>query len=457
MKESRSVVAHSPRILVVDDEEKMCLSLKELFENEGFRVDTALSVKSAFSLLQHDRFNLVICDVRMPEMGGISLLSKIGNEVPVIMITAYASIDTARRVFKLGACDYLTKPFKFDELLVMVRQYMLNRCPGRDETNKEFLLNSRNPQFKKAFELAKKFSATDIPILVTGESGVGKEIVADYIYDLCKDTARSYVKINCAAIPEALIEGELFGYEKGAFTGAVSRKIGKIEEADGGILFLDEIGDMPMPLQAKMLRVLQDFQVCRLGSTEPRSITARIIAASNQDLEELVEKGLFRLDLYHRLCGVHLSIPPLRERIEDIEELSYFFLDRFNRKYSKHIEAISNSVLDIFRKYSWPGNIRELKYCIERAVVICDDGALHPEHLSDSLRDYHIAILPKTDSVEDIPKVIEDYRNEYMKKIILAALDKAGGSKAEAAKALNISRKTLYNRIKELNIRHEFR
>jgi two-component system, NtrC family, response regulator AtoC len=455
MNEHRHEASPSQRILVVDDEDQMCLSLKELLENEGFHVDIALSAREAFSHLHGGgRYSLVICDIRMPEMGGISLLSKIGSELPVIMITAYASIDTARRVFKLGARDYLTKPFKFDELLVMVRQYMQRRDEA--EPRHDYLLQTLNPRLNKAFELASKFSATDIPILVTGESGAGKEVIADYIYNLHKDSVRSCVKINCAAIPEALLEGELFGYEKGAFTGAVSDKAGKIEEADGGILFLDEIGDMPLALQAKMLRVLQDFQVCRLGCNEPVSVSTHIIAASNQDLEGLVEKGQFRLDLYHRLCGVHLTIPPLRERMEDIESLANFFLGLFNDKYGKAIKGISEEAFAQFRKYPWPGNIRELKYSIERAVVICEGDTLGTEDLADSICDYKASIEPATGTVQELPKAIEEYRNEYMRKLILSALEKTGGNKVEVAKMLNISRKTLYNRMKELNIRHEF-
>lgn len=452
-----------PRILVVDDEEKMCVSLKKLLENERFLVDTARSAKEAFSLLQANTYNLVICDIRMSGMGGISLLSKIGNEIPVIMITAYASIDTARQAFKLGARDYLTKPFKFDELLVMVKQFMTNKPAGEGEGGSGFLLRSENPEFNRVCELARKFSATDLPILLTGESGTGKEIIADYIHDLYRDRVASYVKINCAAIPEALLEGELFGNEKGAFTGAVSSRMGKIEEANGGILFLDEIGDMPLVLQAKMLRVLQDFQVYRLGSNKPISVTTRIIAASNRNLEALVRKGQFRLDLYHRLRGVHLAVPPLRERIGDIRELTHFFLDRFNRKYGKNITGVDEGVLNVFKAYSWPGNIRELKYTIERAVVVCEDECLFLSHLPDSLnketRDEEpVVVVSGVASIsrEGMPRSITEYRNDYMRKVILNALEKTGGNKGEAAKLLNISRKTLYNRMKELSIRHEF-
>jgi len=452
------------RLLVVDDEEKMCYSLKELLEREGFLVDTALSVKSALALLGDWMYNLVICDVRMPEMGGISLLSKIGQDTPVIMITAYASIETARRVFKLGARDYLTKPFKFDELLVMVRQFISEKAPEPPLGLSGILLKSESEAYVKVLALAAKFSSTDLPILLTGESGTGKEIIADYIYGLCRGSAKSYVKINCAAIPEALLEGELFGYEKGAFTGALCSKAGKIEEADHGILFLDEVGDMPLILQAKMLRVLQDFKVYRLGSNTARSIDTRIIAASNQDLGALVEKGQFRLDLLHRLRGLHLVIPPLRERQSDIEDLSLFFLGIFSRKYHKDISRLADEVLELFRSYSWPGNIRELKYSIERAVVVCEDAELRLEHLPDSMQGLGRSggqpapakAVPDLVPGPDIAKNYESLRQDYMRKVILDALAKTSGNKVEVARLLGISRKTLYNRMKELNIKHEF-
>ena len=344
-----------PRILVIDDEEKMCLSLKQLFEKEDYDVSVALSAKEAFSKLQENTYNLIICDIRMPDMGGIALLSKIGKDTPVIMMTAYASIETARKAFKLGARDYLTKPFKFDELLVMSKQFIAETSFGEGEGSADALLRSKDSAFQQVCELADKFSSTDLPILITGESGVGKEVVADYIYRQSRNKSGSFVKLNCAAIPEGLLEGELFGYEKGAFTGAVSSKAGKIEEANGGTLFLDEIGDMPLILQAKMLRFLQDFIIFRLGSNHPISIRTRIIAASNQNLTELVKSGQFRLDLYHRLSGVHLKVPSLRERISDIEDYTRFFLDRFNAKYGKHIIDVDEGALEIFKSYAWPG------------------------------------------------------------------------------------------------------
>ena len=271
------------------------------------------------------------------------------------------------------------------------------------------------------------------------------------------------MKINCAAIPGELLEGELFGYEKGAFTGAVCARSGKIEEADGGILFLDEIGDMPLVLQAKILRVVQDLKVFHIGSNKPISIKTKIIAASNQDLDTLVEQGKFRLDLYHRLKGVHLKLPALRDRKEDIRPLALHFLELYCKKYDKIIDSISQEVFSVFEKYGWPGNIRELRYSIERSVVVCDERILKRKYLPDniSMEDHNFLDIESDEDQEsvesDFSSALENYRNEYVKKVIINALKKSHGNKMETAKLLNISRQTLYNRIKELNIQNEFK
>ena len=449
------------RILVLDDEEQMCLSLKSLLEKEGYLVDTATSARQAFSLIIEHVYQLIISDIRMPEMGGLTFLSKIGTKVPVIMITAHASIETARKAFKLGASDYLAKPFKFEELLVIVHQFAKSSPRVRVTDDFTFMLTSESPEYCNVLNLAKRFSETDLPILITGESGTGKEVIADYIYHFNKHKVKpeSYVKINCAAIPSDLLEGELFGYEKGSFTGATTTRTGKIEAADGGILLLDEIGDMPLILQAKILRVVQDLKVYHIGSNKPISVNTRLIAASNQDLESLVEQGAFRLDLYHRLKGVHLKLPALRDRKIDIKNLSEYFLHQYNIKYHKQIGQISREVQQVFQLYSWPGNIRELKYCIERAVVVCESNELLLENLPETVTADTTEEMEATHTKpnEAYSNTIDLYRNEYMRKIILQALDRTNGNKQEAAKLLNISRQTLYNRMKELEIQNEFK
>ena len=285
---------NKPRLLIIDNEFEMCRSLEQLFIEKEYTVFIADSAKKGLEILQKENIDLIICDIVMPDMSGLLLLSKIGNRIPVIMMTAYASIETTRRAFKLGACDYLVKPFDFDELAVVVNQYLKTKT-GSSLSGKEVKnISSKNPEFIKIMELAEKFSKTDMPVLITGESGSGKEVIAKYIFEMSGRNGKPFISLNCAAIPETLLESELFGYEKGAFTGANYKKIGKFEEADTGTLFLDEIADMPVHLQAKMLRVLQDFSFYRLGGHEEISVDTRIIAASNKNLPELIENNAFR-------------------------------------------------------------------------------------------------------------------------------------------------------------------
>jgi len=438
-----------PHLLVVDDESKMCLSLQELLEKHQCSVTIALSAREAFDVLQREPTDLIICDVVMPDMSGLLFLQKVGPRIPVIMMTAYASVETARKAFKLGATDYLVKPFEFDELFVLINQ-KLGRGRHQDAADLKVHLESKDSGFRAVVELAVKFSNTDMPILLTGESGTGKEVLADLMHGSSGRSAKPFVKLNCPAIPESLLESELFGYERGAFTGATSRQQGKLEEANGGSLFLDEIGELPMGLQSKLLRVLQDMTFSRLGGKESIHVDTRIVAASNRDLEEEIRAGRFRSDLYHRLNGLHLHLPPLRERREDILDLSLHFLDHFRHKYGKLIEGLEPEAEQALYAYGWPGNVRELRNSIERAVVVCETARLRLAHLPDSLRN--------TNRLERTPEAgaAADYRKEYIRRLLLDTLKRTGGNRGEAARALNISRKTLYNWMKELKIRNEF-
>lgn len=452
---NRQPTMQAPHILVIDDEEEMCRSLKQLLEGHRFTVSTANSATDGLQILQRAQIDLILCDIVMPDMSGLLFLAKIGPQIPVIMMTAYASIETTRKAFKSGACDYLVKPFDFDELLVVVEQnlpgYLSHIAP---ETGMRFLTSS-NPAYRRILELAEKFSMTDMPVLITGESGVGKEVIAQYIYERSERSGRPFVSINCAAIPENLLESELFGYEKGAFTGASNKKVGKFDEAHQGTLFLDEIGDMPLPLQAKMLRVLQEFSFYRLGGQKTISVDTRIIAASNHNLDALIAEKQFREDLYHRLNGVHLRIPPLRERPEDLEYLAQNFVAAYARKYQKPALMIAEDTMQILRAYRWPGNIRELMNCLERAIVVCEERRILPEHLPDRMKDAE----PSAESgpTPDVFHQRDDHRATFLRKIILEALSKTNGNRNDAAKLLNISRKTLYNRMKELEITYDFK
>ena len=442
-------------LLVVDDEMKMCLSLKELLEKNDFTVSIANSAKEAFRVIQELNPDLIICDVVMPDMSGLLFLQKIGPKVPVIMMTAYATVATARKAFKLGASDYLVKPFEFEELLVVINQKLTLLSFKETTTSSSWYLESKNAAFLDMMQVAAKFALTDMPILLTGESGTGKEVIADFMYLKSRRHDLPFVKINCAAIPESLLESELFGYERGAFTGADSRKIGKFEEADKGTLLLDEIGDMPLQPQAKILRVLQNQEFSRLGGHESIRTDTRIFAASNQSLVDAIRAGRFRGDLFHRLNGVEVHIPPLRERKEDLESLANYFLGRFARKYGKKFEGLTKDAYAALRSHDWPGNIRELCNYVERAVVTCEEPAIGVKHLPDCIsRNRSYGTLSESPGPEG---EIDKYRENYIRKVLIDALNNANGNRLEAARMLKVSRKTLYNWMKDLKIENEYK
>ena len=440
-------------ILIVDDEKDMCFSLQKLLEAEGFRVFVAYNAKAGLQVLRTEPINLILSDIVMPDMTGLVFIKKLQKQIPIILMTAYASLNGARNAFKLGVIDYLVKPFSFDELLVLIRQNLsINIHPEKE--NSEFFVFDDNKKYREVLSIAKKIAKSNIPVLIQGESGVGKEVFAKYIVDNSDRSDKQYVCINCAAIPESLLESELFGYEKGAFTGATTRKVGKIEEADGGTLFLDEIGDMPESLQAKILRFLEDHKVYPIGSNKSRKVDIRVISATNKNLLQLVESNDFRLDLYHRINGINLFLPSLSELKDSIDELTYYFLSIFSRKYNININSISPDVLSYLRNYKWDGNIREFKNCIERCVVTSENNQISIVNLPDRITNYiqnNIETYSHT-KVDSIDHVFNDYDNDFMKKIIIEALTESKGNREQAAKLLKISRKTLYTRIKELNI-----
>jgi len=442
-------------ILVVDDEAGMRDSLKRLLEKQGFTITTAHNATTAFDAIQENKIDLVVCDVVMPDMSGISFLSKINSRIPVIMITAYASIETARRSFRSGAYDYLVKPFEFDELMTVVDQCLYAYDIRKAKVRSSLTLHSENDRYLEMLETARLFAPTDMPILILGESGTGKEVISDYIVENSKRKNEVFSKINCAAIPESLLESEMFGHERGAFTGAESKKIGKFEEANGGTLLFDEIGDMDMALQAKLLRVMQDFTFHRVGGTKKIKVDCRIISASNKDFSEMIDHEKFRNDLFHRLNSVTLTIPPLRERTEDIDTLAHHFLKFYSIKHHRHVVGYTEESLELLKQHRWPGNIRELKNCIERAVVVSNEERISREHLPDSVnkKTQFENTNPSPVSVE----VVGDFRKNYTRKKLLDILNQVDGNKSEAAKLLNISRKTLYKWLRECDIRNEYR
>lgn len=439
------------RILIVDDEREMCISLQKLFNAHGIGSDFCTDGKTAQKKLCHNQYDVLISDLRMNGFTGIDLLKCISNKKPPIatfIISGYASTEVVVQAMRLGAINFYEKPLPFSTLLNEV-QHILNIKQKESKNNKHsFIDNHRlitlNPKFKHVISMAEKAALTTAPVIVTGESGTGKEILSSIIHYASDRKDKPFIKINCAALPEALLESELFGYEKGAFTGAQEMHKGKFEIAEGGTLFFDEISDMSLRTQAKLLRVIQEHEYERLGSNIVRKCDVRFVAATNQNLEECIKAGEFREDLYFRLSVICLEISPLRERLEDITPLSRAFIKEFNLKYGKNIIGLHADVQQVFLSHSWPGNIRELKNCIERAVIFCEGQEIL---VSDLPLQYHQQqlFIEETDPIKDLYDCIS-------REMILNALKKTNGNKTKTAEILKISRKTLYLKMKKLEI-----
>jgi DNA-binding NtrC family response regulator len=446
------------KILVVDDERGMREFLKAAFEGEGYNVATAANGTEALELLGKSSFHLVVSDIRMPDLGGIELLAKIKEDstsTSVVVITAYGSIEGAVEAMKKGASDYLTKPLNLDELRIVVRNILQNRRLSeentylKDELSKEYQIENfiaHSPKMVEVLRLIRDVAPTPTTVLIRGESGTGKELVARAIHNLSDRKERVFVAVNCAALSETLLESELFGHEKGAFTGAISQRKGRFETADGGTLFLDEIGEMSSSMQAKLLRVLEEKSFERVGGTKTIGVDVRIISATNKDLEKAIAEGAFREDLYYRLNVVSIVLPPLRERREDIIPLAESFLDRCNRKLKKRFLGISSEARDLLLGYGWGGNIRELENAIERAAIVAKGNVLGVEDLPLSLRKDAIGI----EKEKDAPEI--STLAEMERRMILKALREVKGSREEVARALGISVRNLQYKLKEYRI-----
>ena len=465
-------------ILVADDEENVRNLLYEILEEEDYNVIEAKNGLEAVKAVNEKYPDCVLLDVRMPVMDGMEAFLKIRDiapDLPVIFITAYGSSDIAIKAMKKGAYDYLTKPFDIDEIKIKIKKAielkelsssLISSNFGKQYKQDEIIGDSTKMQ--EVYKSIGRVADSDATVLIRGESGTGKELVARAIYMHSNRRNKPFIAVNCAAIPENLLESELFGHEKGAFTDAVSKHIGKFEQAKDGTIFLDEIGDMSLPLQAKILRVLQEKTFERVGGHETLMSNARIIAATNRNLEKLVSEGKFREDLYYRLNVVTISIPSLRERKEDIPELVAYFISKYSRKYGKVVQGVSEEVMKIFMDYNWPGNVRELENAITRGVIITSVPFIMKEHLPPELikryKSEHIEDVNnknqtvsnntnsnstnKTDSIEPLPTVIA----RIEKDMIIKALKKCGGNKTKAAKILGISRKSLFNKIRDYKI-----
>ena len=442
------------RILVVDNEEKFCKVVKAALELEGYQVDYCTSGRQALDYLSNQPADLVVTDLRMEGMNGLELLEAVKDrhpEIEVILMTAYATQRTAIEAMKKGAYDYLIKPFEMDELALRLRRIVDHkhlraenrRLKARHQAPVFFPeMVGKSARMQEVYRLIQRASENDATVLIRGESGTGKELVAKSIHRASARKDKPFVTVNCAALPETLLESELFGYEKGAFTGATHRRLGKFEQARGGSIFLDEIGDMSAATQAKLLRVLQEKEIYRLGGNERIVVDVRIIAATHQNLEAMVEEGRFRNDLYYRLNVFPVVLPPLRERKEDIPELVHHFLERTGAR------GITRQALAALMDYDWPGNVRELQNTIERAAIICD-GIIDVAHLPASVT----RAIGRSSQLFELPEEGIQW-DEFEKNLVLQALEKAEGNKTRAAELLGISRRRLYSMMERFGIQY---
>lgn len=441
------------KILVVDDEIGIRESLKKILEKEGFLVDTASNGQDAFKIIRGGDIDLLITDIRMAGMDGVELLKVSKSVSPfteVIMITGYASVDTAVDSMKQGAYDYITKPFKKADILKTVHRAIEKQILTMDnimlkERIEAFetapIVESASSKMKDIVDLVHQVAPSQATVLILGGSGTGKEVIADMIHKLSSRGAKPMIKVNCAAIPETLIESELFGYEKGAFTGASSRKEGRFEVADRASIFLDEIGEIPPSVQVKLLRILQEGTFERLGSNKTLHTDTRIIAATNKNLAAMVKEGLFREDLYWRLNVITIELPNLKDRREDIPNLVQHFINRFSKKNAKELGGIESKAMEILLNYEWPGNVRELENVIERSVVLDKDGIIGSDDLPTELAKTAICsnesvTIPLGTPLEEVERVLMEETLRHTK-----------GDKGLASKLLGISTRTLYRKM----------
>lgn len=449
------------KVLIVDDESGMRHMLSVLLQREGYEIDTATDGKAGLDKVKLNQYDLVLCDIRMPEMDGLSFLESTKNinaQLPVIMMSAFGNVDTAIEAMKKGAYDYVSKPFKADEILIRLKRLMdQEMLASENELLKRTLhqetsfsnIVARSPRMLEIFDTIRKIADYKTTVLITGESGSGKELIARAIHFNSPRSNKPFVAINCSAIPENLLESELFGYVRGSFTGANKDKKGLFEEASGGTLFLDEVGDLPPSLQVKLLRAIQEEEIRRVGDTKSIKVDVRLIAATLKNLGEEIKKGTFREDLFYRLNVLPIHLPPLRERKEDIPLLTDTFLKKFNKEMGKKIERLSPEVVQLLNDYSWPGNVRELENTIERAMVMENSYELNPASLPDSIRNVEVNPAIRAAASElSIKKMMVIMEQELIKK----ALDKTNGNRTWAAKLLEISHRALLYKIKRYGL-----
>lgn len=436
-------------ILIAEDEKNLALLLERVLTKEGYATYLASDGEEALDIIKVNKVDIVLTDIKMPKIEGMSLLNQIKDmdaSIEVIVMTAFATIDTAINALKMGARDYIRKPFDIDEIVDAVNKTSMliknATLSGEEQFVFSEMLVANSPKMKDLIKMVKKVSGSVANIYIQGETGVGKELIAHAIHELSDRRDHPFIKVNCSALPETLLESELFGYEKGAFTGAFARKLGRFELANGGTIFLDEIGDISPLIQLKLLRIIQQKELERLGGTQTISLDVRIITATNKDLEALVKEGVFREDLYYRLNVIPLTVPALRERPEDIRELIETFMSISSSLYHTKPKAIEPEALEALVQYPWPGNVRELENIIERILIISEGASIKLEDLP-----------PKILKKSNLPsESLEAYKESVEAEILKEALENCQGNITKAAEKLGISRRSLHRKINKYNL-----
>jgi len=442
------------RILLAEDDEIMRISVSDSLKKQGWRVEEAEDGLKAMQLFERHQYNLIISDIRMPGMDGLTLLKKVRQQSPetaIVIMTAYGSVDAAIDCLRQGATDYVLKPFDMDDLIIRISrileaQEVITKCEVLEasrERDQGYTLYGSSSAMQQVYSLIDQAAPSSSTILITGESGTGKELAARSIHNASERSKKPFISINCAAIPDGLMESEFFGHERGAFTGADHSRKGKFELADQGTLLLDELGDLPGPLQAKLLRVLQESQLERVGGTKTISVDVRILACTSKDLQKEVEEGRFRQDLLYRLQVIPLKMPPLREHKEDIDELCHVFLREFNLIHGRNVQIQAEAIATL-KQYGFPGNARELKNLVERAFVLCRGDVIGPEDFPSEIN-CQIQEQPTTFNLADQLAITE-------KRCLRKALGHCEDNRTEAAKILGISRKNLWEKMKNHKI-----
>lgn len=457
-----------PTLLIVDDEKNTREGLKKFLEGLDYDVLTAEGGEEALRKIEKERPDIVLTDLRMPTMDGMTLLEKIKAKYPditVILLTAYGTVENAVKAMKLGAFHYLTKPVNLEELEFLIKKALTHQSLQEEnqelrrelfkERFEEGTIIAHSKKMKQLLQLVDQAAPSRATVLLQGESGTGKELLAHRIHELSPRRNETFLALHCAALTETLLASELFGHEKGAFTGATEKKIGRFERANQGTLFLDEIGEIPLEMQVKLLRVLQEGEFERVGGTKTIRVDVRLVCATNKDLASEVRQGRFREDLFYRINVILLKVPPLRERQEDIRPLAEYFIQHFSRLNNKSIDGAEEEVMLCFEKYPWPGNVRELKNVIERMVVLSPGGKLTLANLPEDLKSGEQPVLLKEEGASihlsrssEVPNL-----QQMEKELIRLKLQEARGNKSLAAKKLGISRRTLYRKIEEYNLR----